>query len=103
MTIHYSTFDLICGAPWSGQLVSEPYIVHAITGAAIIGKAMGYDLVTACQLPGANLVIWPETGGIAQWPLRIAKWPPDTLPAPLRLCETCLHAIEQGTMPGASY
>ena len=26
--IRYNTFDLICGAPWSGQLVSEPYIVH---------------------------------------------------------------------------
>ena len=95
--IRYSTFDLMCGAPWTGQLVSEPYIVHAITGAAIIGKAiMGYDLVTACQLPGVHLVIWPSMAGSAQWP-------PDTLPAPLRLCETCLHAIEQGAIPGASY
>ena len=95
--IRYSMFDLMCGAPWTGQLVSEPYIVHAITGAAIIGKAiMGYDLVTACQLPGVHLAIWPSMAGIAQWP-------PDTLPAPLRLCETCLHAIEQGAMPGASY
>ena len=95
--IRYDTFDLICGAPWSGQLVSEPYIVHAITGAAIIGLAIvGKDLVTACQLPGVHLAIWPSMAGIAQWP-------PDTLPAPLRLCETCLHAIEQGAIPGASY
>ena len=94
--ITYNTFDLIYRAPWSGQLISEPYTVHAITGAAIAGTVAGFGLITACQRAGAHLVIWPETAGIAQWP-------PETLPAPLRLCETCLHAIEQGTMPGGSY
>ena len=60
MTIHYSTFDLIWGAPWSGQLISEPYTVHAITGAAIAGTVAGFGLITACQRAGAHLVTTEE-------------------------------------------
>lgn len=81
-----STLDLAMGAPWIGVIPgdAEPYTLHAVTDAAILGVLAGCDMVTACQLPGVKLLSFPlGSESPVSWAAR------HKLPEPLTLCRAC--------------
>ena len=80
------TLDLAAGAPWVGLIPGDatPCTLHAVTDASILGTLAGFDMVTACQLPGAKLLPFPlGSENPAPWP------PPHKLPVPFSRCRAC--------------
>ena len=80
------TVDLALGAPWVGMIPGDenPCTLHAVTQATILGTLAGFEMVSACQLPGVRVLPFPlGSENPAPWP------PPHKMPEPFTRCRGC--------------